>query len=140
MDSSRHPHIDEDTLENRILPAIARHMAEIQQQQPKEASNILQPKLASGQISASPSDLLKTREQVEAVVMNLEDELAVLDLRYAELLRRQQHHRQGGHHNSSTNELKLEEEAHAAAKVREAMQRKGQQIQQLRQYTALLKS
>jgi hypothetical protein len=37
--------------------------------------------------------------------MNLEDELAVLDLRYAELLRRQQHHRQGGHHNSSTNEL-----------------------------------
>jgi hypothetical protein len=39
-----------DTLENRILPAIARHMAEIQQQQPKEASNILQPKLASGQV------------------------------------------------------------------------------------------
>lgn len=35
----------------------------------------------------------------------------------------------------------LEEEvAHAAARVREAMHRKGQQIQQLRQYTAVLKT
>ena len=35
----------------------------------------------------------------------------------------------------------LEEDvAHAAARVREAMHRKGQQIQQLRQYTAVLKT
>lgn len=48
-----------DTLENRILPAIARHMAEIRQQQPKEASNIRQPKMASGQIQ--PKQVARVR-------------------------------------------------------------------------------
>ncbi|EIE27146.1 hypothetical protein COCSUDRAFT_55170 [Coccomyxa subellipsoidea C-169] len=150
--------IDPDTLENRILPAIARHMAEIKQQQ---AASEAQPKQAarvrgtttftssSGQrggtrgIPPSTAGAPSTtgREQVEAVVMSLEDELAVLDLRYAELLRQQQHHRQCANNKSSSNDLDLEEEvAHAAARVREAMQRKGQQIQQLWQYTAVLKT
>ncbi len=36
--------------------------------------------------------------------MSLEDELAVLDLRYAELLRQQQHHRQCANGKSSLND------------------------------------
>ncbi|BDA50890.1 hypothetical protein COCOBI_17-1090 [Coccomyxa sp. Obi] len=213
--------LDEEMLERHIMPAVARHMAELQnqqklQQQPTKATGQAQPKqaarlraaatftsssappgqkpglqgsatqsriatfgsstargswgvpparkptLAAGgasnsnptshsgarkagtagkaatQNASSPPDLLKTREQVEAVVMSLEDELAVLDLRYAELLRQQQQQRHCRHNDSSNDHDLGEEVAHAAAKVREAMQRKGRQIQQLRQYSAHL--
>ncbi|CAL8462794.1 g2327 [Coccomyxa elongata] len=210
--------LDEENLEHHIMPAIARHMAELhnQQQQSEKVASQAQPKqaarlraaatftissaapgqkpgitgsaaqprraacgsstarrswgvpparkptLATGgasrsnptlnsgarkagtigktatQNAPSPLDLLKTRAQVEAVVMSLEDELAVLDLRYAELLRQQQQQRHCRPH-ASSNDIDLGEEvAHAAAKAREAMQRKGRQIQQLRQYSAHL--
>ena len=46
------------------------------------------------------------REQVEAVVMSLEDDLAVLDLRYAELLRQQQQQRHCRHEDSSNDHVR----------------------------------
>ena len=74
-----------------------------------------------------------SREQVEAVALSLEGELAALDLQHAELLQRaaQQRGQQHAEHSSGADR---EATAHVTAGVLDAMRRKGRQIQTLRQY------
>ncbi|KAK9806835.1 hypothetical protein WJX72_004358 [[Myrmecia] bisecta] len=80
----------------------------------------------------------QTRAQLEAVITSLEDELSILDLRYADLLRAAG--ARPGSSSSAEAEPDAQQEgvAQSTARVLEAMQRKGQQIRQLREYCALL--
>ena len=77
---------------------------------------------------------LLPREHVERVLLSLEDELAAMDVQHAELLRRaHQQREQAGDGGDSGGDR--EATAQATARLLGTMQRKGQQIQQLRRYT-----
>lgn len=77
----------------------------------------------------------QTRQQVAAVLLSLEDELAVLDLRYAHLLQSVQ-----SLTGSDEDDIEMQHEdlSRSVSQVLESMQRKGQQIRQLREYCDML--
>ncbi|KAA6429848.1 MAG: hypothetical protein FRX49_00280 [Trebouxia sp. A1-2] len=75
------------------------------------------------------------KQQVASVLLSLEDELAVLDLRYADLLQSVQ--ALSGSDEEDV-EMQHEDLSRSVGQVLESMQRKGQQIQQLREYSNML--
>ncbi|KAK9808294.1 hypothetical protein WJX73_008799 [Symbiochloris irregularis] len=74
------------------------------------------------------------RRQVDQVVASLEDELAVLDERYAQILKTAHQLQSADNDSSSDSELETRKESVAQATMRilEAMQKKGAQIRHLR--------
>ena len=68
------------------------------------------------------------------MLLSLEDELASMDVQHAELLARAHHQREQQACDAGYSGDR-EATAHAIAKLLGAMQRKGQQIQQLRRHT-----
>ncbi|GAB4819754.1 hypothetical protein N2152v2_006800 [Parachlorella kessleri] len=80
-----------------------------------------------------------TRDSLTAVIMSVEDELATLDLRHAALLKQSAALREAKALPGDVSvELQREEVAGVMRSVREAMQRKGQQLAQLKQYRDLV--
>eukprot|EP00884_Botryococcus_braunii_P001720 jgi/Botrbrau1/11549/Bobra.60_1s0003.1 len=76
----------------------------------------------------------RTRDQLESVVLSLEDELAVLDLRYNDLLQAAAE----SDSDDEVDEMRRDALAQTTTRVLTAMQLKGQQIRQLRAHIARL--
>ncbi|DBB00057.1 hypothetical protein WJX77_006620 [Trebouxia sp. C0004] len=86
-------------------------------------------------VTRQQEEAWQTRQQVASVLLSLEDELAVLDLRYADLLQFVQ--TLSGSDEEDV-EMQHEDLSRSVGQVLESMQRKGQQIQQLREYSDML--
>ncbi|KAL0038702.1 hypothetical protein WJX79_003946 [Trebouxia sp. C0005] len=86
-------------------------------------------------VTRQQEEAWQTRQQVASVLLSLEDELAVLDLRYADLLQSVQ--ALSGSDEEDV-EMQHEDLSRSVGQVLESMQRKGQQIQQLREYSNML--